>query len=398
MTDFDSPQDRSDTSSEKWDREAMRAHFGRDDLLPFWVADMEFQAPPEVVQSLIERARHGIFGYEVMPGSVRDAVTQWYAKRHGWKIEKSHICFSHGVMNAITMLIDMHTEKGDGVIIQTPVFFEFRLGIVKNHRKVIRNPLKVVDGRYRMDFEDLEKTAADPRAKMLILCNPHNPVGRVWERDELKRLGEICSRNDVLIIADEIHSDVVYPGHRYVPFASAVSDAIAERSFTCLSPAKTFNIASVTESPIIIPDQRLREQFEHYLSKFFLDKPGAFSSVAMQIAYRDGEAWLDRLLAYLQDNINYLRNFLETRIADVKLIEPEGTFLVWLDFRALGLDAKDLEKFLAQEARIALNSGHWFGRQGAGFARMNIGCTRSMLEEGLTRLEQAVNAMRKAQK
>jgi cystathionine beta-lyase len=296
-------------------------------------------------------------------------------------------------MNAITMLIDMHTEKGDGVIIQPPVFFEFRLGIVKNRRKVVRNPLKVEDGRYRMDFEDLERKAADPRAKMLILCNPHNPVSRVWERDELQRVGEICSRNDVLVIADEIHSDIVYPGHRYTPFASAVPEDTAQRSFTCLSPAKTFNIASVTVSAIVIPNERHREQFERYVSKLFLNKPGAFPSVAMQSAYRYGEGWLDQLLVYLQANIDYLRNFLETRIPAIRLVEPEGTFLVWLDFRKLGLDAKELEQFLAQQARVALNAGYKFGDEGTGYARMTIGCTRAMLEEGLIRLERAVKSL-----
>lgn len=393
MTDFDKLYDRSQSAAEKWEKPAMQAHFGRDDLLPFWVADMEFQAPPDVRQGLIKRAENGIFGYEYRPDILYAAIIHWYASRHQWTIKKSDLCFSHGVMNAITILINQHTEKGDGVIVQPPVFFEFRIAIAENKRKMIRNPLIKTRQHYEMDFENLEEQAAKPRNKILILCNPHNPVGRVWTKEELQRVGEICFRHNVLVISDEIHADIIFKNHQYIPYATAVTKDISQKSFTCLSPAKTFNIASVTDALLIIPNQQYREQYEAFNERYFLGKPNTFSAAAMESAYSHGGEWLNQFLDYLQDNLNYLRDYLKERIPKVQLVEPEGTFLVWLDFRELGLDAKELENFLAQKARIALNSGYWFGRQGAGYARMTIACPKSMLKEGLSLLEQAINEL-----
>lgn len=393
MTEFDIVQDRSQSASEKWDKQGLERNFGRQDLLPFQVADMEFRAPQSVMNSLIDRANAGIYGYEVRPASLSDAIVDWYTQRHGWSINPAHLCFGRNVMNALAILINMLTEEGDGVIVQPPVFFEFRLCINANNREQIRNPLIWDGSRYRMDFDDLEQRAADPRSKIMILCNPHNPVGRVWEEEELARVGEICHRHGVIVIADEIHGDFVYPGHRYRPYASVVDEEIASKSITCLSPAKTFNIASVTESAVVIPDQATREMFDQFAFKLFVDKPAAFSTVAMESAYRNGAAWVDELLEYLNGNVAFLRQFLQERIPRVKLVEPEGTFLLWLDFRELGLDAKELEAFLVKEAGIALSSGYWFGRQGAGYARMTIACPRQMLEEGLARLERAVKAL-----
>ena len=393
MTDFDKLHDRSRSTAEKWDKSAMQKHFGRDDLLPFWVADMEFQVPPDVRQGLIKRAGDGIFGYEYRPDSLYDAIIHWYASRHQWTIRKSDLCFSNGVMNAITILINLHTEKGDGIIVQPPVFFEFRIAIAENKRKLVRNPLIKIEQHYEMDFENLQKQAAKPRNKILILCNPHNPVGRVWTKEELQRVGEICFRHNVLVISDEIHADITYQNHQYSPYARAVTKEIAQQSFTCLSPAKTFNIASVTDALVMIPNQQYREQYEAFTERYFLGKSNTFSMAAMESAYSHGAEWLNQFLDYLQDNLDYLRDYLEDRIPKVRLVEPEGTFLVWLDFRELGLEAKELENFLAQKARIALNSGYWFGRQGAGYARMTIACPQSMLKEGLSRLEQAINEL-----
>lgn len=392
MTDFDKLHDRSHSAAEKWDKTAMLEHFGRDDLLPFWVADMEFQAPQSVIGSLIERAENGLFGYESRQESLSNAITHWYSSRHHWKIDPSNICYSQGILNAITLLMNLYTDKGDGIIIQPPVFFEFRVAIIENGRKVVRNSLKCVDQRYQMDFDELEKKAANPRTKMLILCSPHNPVGRVWNREELKRVGEICRKHDVLVIADEIHCDIVYAGSQYIPFAS-ISDEDAQNSFTCLSPAKTFNIAAVTDAIVVIPDEQYRQQYKQFTSKYFLNRINALSAVAMQSAYLNGAPWLDQLLGYLQSNLDFLRDYLSERIPQVQLIEPEGTFLVWLDFTQLGLEAKALEVFVAQKARLALNPGYWFGRQGAGYARMTIACPKSMLAEGLSRLEQAIHEL-----
>ena len=393
MTDFDIVYDRSQSASLKWDKKGLARDFGRADLLPFQVADMEFRAPQCVIDSLIERPNAGIYGYEARPSSLTSAIVDWYAKRHGWSIDPEHLCFGRNVMNALAMLINMHSEEGDGVIVQPPVFFEFRLCIEANNREQIDNPLLWDGSAYRMDFDDLNMRAADPRAKLMILCNPHNPVGRVWEEDELRRVGEICHRHGVLVIADEIHGDFVYPGYRYRPYASVVEGELAQKVVTCLSPGKTFSISSVTEAAVVIPDQENREMFEQFAFKYFVHMPGAFSTVAMEAAYRFGEGWLDELLAYLQDNVAFAREFLHERIPKVRLVEPQGTFLLWLDLRELEMDASELDAFLVQEARIALISGYQFGQEGAGYARMTIACSRRMLQEGLGRMERAVKTL-----
>ena len=392
MTDFNELQDRSRSTAEKWNREDWLEHFGNDELLPFWVADMEFKAPPVVCDSLVKRAENGIFGYEYRPDSLTDAVVHWFEQRHQWSISSTDLCFSNSVLNAISILINLHTEPGDGIIIQPPVFFEFRLTIMDNRRKVVRNPLKLVDNHYQMDFDDLEEKAANPRTRMLILCNPHNPVGRVWTREELQRLADICNKHQVLIIADEIHSDIVYSGYKYIPFAS-LSEAVAQQSFSCLSPAKTFNIASVTDAMVVIANEQYRKQYQDFAGRYLFHKNNAFNTIAMESAYSQGGAWLDELLVYLQANLDYLERYLKENIPQVKLIKTEGTFLAWLDFRELGIETKALEKFIAQEAGIAINPGYWFGRQGAGFARMTIACPRAMLKEGLARLERAINGL-----
>jgi len=393
MTDFDILHDRSQSAAEKWDKVAMKEHFGRDDLLPFWVADMEFQAPSNIRGRLVERAENGIYGYEYRPDSLYDAILQWYASRHQWAINKSDLCFSHGVMNAISILINQHTEKGDGIIVQPPVFFEFRIAILENKRKLARNPLIKNGMSYEMDFEDLEKQAAEPRNKILILCNPHNPVGRVWTKEEVQRVGEICFKHNVFVISDEIHADITYQNYQYMPYSKAVTEDIAQQSFTCISPAKTFNIASVTDAMVVIPNQEYRQQYEKFVAQYFLGKSNTFAVAAMESAYRNGGEWLDEFLVYLQNNLDFLKDYLGKHIPKVQLVEPEGSFLVMLDFSELNMEAKELESFLAQKARIALNSGYWFGRQGAGYARMTIACPQSMLKEGLSRLEQAINAL-----
>lgn len=393
VTDFDTPTDRSGSNAEKWDRAGLREYFGRDDLLPFWVADMEFRAPPVVIAGLSERAAEGIFGYEKRPAGVVDAFREWQRIRHGWNVDSEQICFNPGVLSAIGAFISLCTEEGDSIIVQPPVFFEFRVAIRGMGRKMVTNPLVRADAQYEIDFDDLEKKAADPTAKMLILCSPHNPVGRVWTANELERLGAICHRHGVFILSDEIHGDILYSRSQHRPFLSVVSPEIGQNSAACLSPAKTFNIASVTEAASVIPNPALRRRFEQYFARHLISGPAAFSSVAMECAYRSGGPWLNELLAYLQGNIVYMRAFLEAEVPGVQLVEPQGTYLAWLDLRGLGLETKDLARFLVEHARLALNPGYWFGRQGAGYARMTIACPRPMLEEGLGRLASAVKGL-----
>jgi len=367
-------------------------HFGNEAVLPFWIADMDFQAPQVVMDRIITRAQHGAYGYEYKKDAYLNAFIDWYATRHQWQIDPQHIEFCPSVLNAVSIIINQQTEEGDGVIIQPPVFFEFNMVIKSNHRNRVKNALKLVNGIYQFDFKDLEQKAAAPQNKVLYLCNPHNPVGRVWTKEELTRIGEICLRHNVLVISDEIHGDIVYKPHQYTPFAS-ISEEIAQNSVTCLAAAKTFNLAGMVDAMTVIPNETIREQFHDFAHRFQINKNNVFASIAIETAYAEGAAWLDELLDYLQGNIDFIRSFLTEHLPQVKLVEPEGTYLVWLDFNELGMDAKALEQFLAQDAQVALNAGYWFGREGAGYARMNIACPRSTLEAALLRLQNAVEAL-----
>jgi cystathionine beta-lyase len=336
------------------------------------------------------RVEHGIFGYEYKKDSYVEALLTWYKNRHKWPIDPAHIEPCPGVLSAIAILIDQHSEKGDGVIIQPPVFFEFRMVIRSNNRRIVKNPLKLVDEKYQMDFEDLEEKAANPKNKIMILCNPHNPVGRVWTQNELARVGEICLRHNVLVISDEIHGDIVYKPHQYTPFAS-VSDELTQTSVTCFSPAKTFNIAGMIDAMAVIGNEETRNRFHDFAHRFQINKTNVFASAAIEAAYSQGGEWLDELLAYLQGNVDFLQSYLDENLPQVKLVEPEGTYLVWLNFKGLGMEVKTLANFLAQKAGIAINPGYWFGREGAGYTRMNIAAPRSFLEEAMVRVKNAID-------
>ena len=386
---FDQIIDRNQYPTLKWQRSQWAEHFGSDDLLPFWVADMDFKVVPAVVERLQARVGHAVFGYEVKTDSYLNAIFQWYEQRHQWTIEPAHLEFCPSILSAVAIFINQHSQPGDGIIIQTPVFFEFRMVIRANERRIVKNPLRRAAGQYQMDFADLAAKAQDPRNKVLILCNPHNPVGRVWTKEELMRLGEICQEHDVRVIADEIHADIVYPPHRYTPFTSLAHEA-AQNGMACLSPAKTFNIPGLVDAMAVIPNVEQRARFHDFAHRFQINKTNVLAAAAVEAAYSGGAQWVDELLNYLQGNIDFLQRYLSREIPRVKLVEPEGTFLVWLDFRGLGLEVKELEKFLAQKAGLALNPGYWFGREGAGYARMNIACPRAILEEALARLAEAV--------
>ncbi len=384
---FDKYIDRGVYPTLKWSKSFLTEYFGNPDAIPMSVADMDFEAPPAVIEKLKKRAAHGIYGYEYRPDSYFDAIVGWYRNRHNWNLEREHIESSPSILSAIAILINQHSDEGDGVIIQPPVFFEFRMVIRDNRRKVVKNPLKFVDGHYEIDFEDLERKAADPKNKMLVLCSPHNPVGRVWTQGELEQVAEICARHDVFVIADEIHGDFVFPPHQFAPYLSIANNG---NEAACLSPAKTFNIAGMVDALTIIPNEQHRQQFREFTQRYQINKVNVFASAAIEAAHREGGAWLDELLVYLQGNIAFIKAYLQQRNIGVSLIEPEGTFLAWLDFNGLGMDAKTLAKFLAQEAQIAIAPGHWFGREGAGFARMTIGCPRATIQRALDNLTAAV--------
>ncbi|MEM7427707.1 MAG: PatB family C-S lyase [Pseudomonadota bacterium] len=361
---------------------------GGEDLFPAGVADMDFKVAPVIRAALQARLEHEVFGYEAVPDGMIPALQNWLRHRHRWEVAAGHILRAPNALNSLAIAATLFSGPGEGIIVQPPVFFDFYDIIQENGRTLVRNPLTLKDGRYEIDFEHLETVARRPGNRLLFLCNPHNPVGRAWRADELKRLGEICLRHDVLVVADELHGDIVYPGHTYVPFAS-VDARFAENSVTITSPAKTFNIASCCCAFTIVPDAARRAVFQAENSRLTVNKNNAFANAAMEAAYREGGPWLDAVTDYLHENLRAVREQIAD-IPEVRLIEPEATFLLWLDFSGLGLPPAELHAFLRQEAGIAMTRGSSFGDEGAGFMRLNIACPRAKLLSALDRLAGAI--------
>ena len=399
---FDSEVSRRGTNSVKWEFtqsgedllkwQQTDCCFGEDRVLPMWVADMDFRSPNPVVDALVVRAQHGIFGYSAPTQAFYQSVLRWMQRRHGWKIEPEWICITPGVVPALNMLVRAFVSPGDRVLIQPPVYYPFYEAVENNGAKLVFNPLVYEGGRYRMDFADLRKKCEDPKLKLAIVCNPHNPVGRVWTREELVRFGEICLESGVLVVSDEIHADLVYKGHVFTPFAK-VSEAFARSSITCTSPSKTFNLAGLQTSCIVIPDRDLRTKFEKTLQSNGLFGIGTFGVVALQAAYDQGEEWLEQLLEYLEGNLAYLEAYVTEHIPQMSVVRPEGTYLVWLDCRALCLDKWELKRLMLEEARVYLDEGFIFGSEGEGFERINIACPRAVLVEALDRIRQAIEGL-----
>lgn len=404
---FDDEIDRGGTNSLKWEFipqeedplywEQTDRFFGEDRILPMWVADMDFRCPEPVVKALIARAQNGIYGYSFPSDTFFQSVVGWMARRHGWEIAPEWICITPGVVPALNMLVQTFISPGDKVLIQPPVYYPFFSAIENNGGELVSSPLVYESGRYRMDYLDLAEKARDPRLKMAILCSPHNPVGRVWTRDELLRFGEICIKNNVLIVSDEIHGDLVYKGHEFTPFAK-VSRDFAQHSIICTAPSKTFNLAGLLTSCIVIPNSNLRVRFEKTLQRNGLVLASSFGLVALQSAYDHGDAWLEQVLIYLQANLEYLKTYVTEHIPQIRVIEPEGTYLVWLDCRGLGLDKLALKRLMTDEAGVYLDEGFIFGPEGEGFERINIACPRSVLVEGLDRIKKAIGQLPAAHK
>ena len=386
---FDETIERRGSGSLKWDGTGKRFGVEGTDILPMWVADTEFRAPDAVTDALARRAHHGLFGYSVAPPTYFSAVQQWMLHRHGWHVREEWMASTPGVVCAVNLLIRTLTDRGDGVIIQSPVYHPFRRGIEDNGCRVLSNQLLFDGDRYRMDFEDLERKL--PQAKLLILCSPHNPVGRVWTPEELRTLGELCLRHGVIVVSDEIHFDLVFSGHPHTVFAT-LSEEFAQHSVVCTAASKTFNLPGLQPAITIIPNPRLRRDFAHTLRACGIPEPNIFCLEAVTAAYTHGEDWLKRLLVYLEGNADFLRRFVEAEIPQVRVVRPEATFLAWLDCRALGLDPRQLEQLLLSKGRLVLNQGHTFGPGGEGFIRLNFGCPRRMLEDGLSRLARAVRS------
>ncbi len=387
--DFDRVIPRTNTDSVKW--MGLQDRFGVTDALPLWVADMDFESPAPVVQALVQRAQHGIFGYPWRSDAYYSAIVGWLARRHGWRVQRDWITVAPGVVTSLSVAVHALTQPGDKIVIQTPVYPPFFSAVRNNGRQLVRNPLRFENHFYRMDLQDLERKI-DKRTKLLILCSPHNPVGRVWSREELAALGEICVRHDLLILSDEIHSDLILSGHRHTPIAT-ISDELAERTLTFLAPSKTFNIPGLGTSFVVTPDENLRTRFKGMAENLGLEAGNVFGLLALQVAFDQGEEWLEQLLDYLAGNLDWATRFIRERIPGIQAVCPEGTYLLWLDCRGLGLEPAALKDFMLRQARVALNDGREFGKEGEGFQRLNVGCPRSVLAEALTRIETAVHSL-----
>lgn len=384
---FDELVDRSHTDSVKLDK--LKSLYGEVDLIPLWVADTDFKSPPAIIDALQKRVEHGVFGYTTPSENYLTSIVQWLQRRHQWTVQPEQINFVPGVVKGIAFALDVFTCEGDRVIIQPPVYHPFRLVPTALKREVVNNPLILENERYRMDLAGLREILSRQTCKLLILCNPHNPGGRVWSKEELKELAEICFDHGVIVISDEIHADMALPGFRHIPFAS-VSREAEKISLTLMAPSKTFNIAGIVSSFAVIPNKEIRERYLGYLEPRELSQGTIFAYTATQAAYEEGAEWLEQMNEYVQGNVDFVNNYLKEHIPQIKAMKPEASFLVWLDCRALHLSQPELVDLFVKRAHLALNDGTMFGPGGEGFMRLNVGTPRQVLEQALNKLKNAV--------
>lgn len=385
--DFDRVIDRKGTRSLKYDFAKKRGM--PEDVLPLWVADMDFETSSYIEDALIERTRHGIFGYSEVQEPYFEILKEWMKRHYGWDIREEWLLKTPGIVVALALAVKAYTEPGDGVLLQLPVYYPFSEVIVDNKRRVVSNTLYLgEDNRYHIDFEDFERKIKEEKIKLFFLCNPHNPVGRVWTREELVKLGDICVKYHVTVVSDEIHADFVFKGRHQV-FASLKKE-FEDISITCTSPSKTFNIAGLPISNIFIANKELRQRFKKQMDAAGISQLGIMGLVACEAAYSKGEEWYQAMYAYVKENIAFVKSFVEEKLEGVNMTEHEGTYLVWLDFRKTGLTVEELEHLVIQKARLWLDSGKIFGDSGRGFWRINVACPRSVLTEALERIRAAL--------
>jgi len=383
---FDVVLPRENTNSVKFD--FRKQYFGRDDVIPMWVADMDFPVPPFVSDALRMRAEHPIYGYSIIPDSYNEAVMDWLKRRNTWEIKQEWILFSPGVVTGLNVIVQAMTEPGDKIIVQPPVYFPFFTCVEKNGRELLYNQLVEKNGVYTIDFDDLENKMKDG-ARMLILCNPHNPVSRCWTQAEFEWLGAKCLEHKVLVVSDEIHGDLVFEPHRHIPLAT-LSEEIAQNTITCIAPSKTFNLAGLFTSSIIIPNDSLRRKFKVAEERVHLSA-NIFGVTAAEAAYRYGEEWLRQLMNYLKSNIMLVKDFLAVKMPEISVSPAEATYMLWLDFRKLGIASAELKKLLIEKAGLGFVEGPTFGPGGEGFQRMNIACPRATIEMALERIPLILN-------
>lgn len=384
---FDQIVDRYHTNSIKYDCKEKRGK--AQDILPLWVADMDFKAAKPIIERLHACIEHGIYGYSEAGNEYFRALYQWYKTRFDWEVKEEWLVKTPGIVFALAAAIQAFTKEKDGILIQEPVYYPFRDMIEVNNRRVVNSPLLLKDGHYEMDFDDLEKKIKEQNVKIFFLCSPHNPVGRVWKEEELRKIGEICIANKVILISDEIHSDFTYEGYKHHVFLS-LDERFRDWTIVCTAPSKTFNLAGLQVSNIFIPNEELRVNFKKAVERTGYCELSYTGLVACQAAYEEGAEWLEEVKAYLKGNLEYVRSFLKEQLPQVELIEPEGTYLIWLDFRKLGLSVEQLEELMEKKAKLWLDGGTMFGKVGAGFQRVNIACPRKILEQALTQLKQVI--------
>jgi cysteine-S-conjugate beta-lyase len=374
--------ERHNTHSVKWS-------FSDEEIIPMCIADMDFQVSGAITEAMKEKAKHGIYGYTTFSERYFRAIQMWWEKRHGLEVGREWIAFSPGIIPGMNILLGLLTQPGEAVIVQDPVYYPFYSTIENNGCTVLKNTLTYKNGHYQMDFDDLEAKAADPKTRVLILCSPHNPVGRVWTKDELERVAEICLQHDVWIISDEMHGDLVFEGSAHHSLFS-IDEKLKQNSILCAAPSKTFNIAGLQTSILMIPNKELKEKYEQKLLSFGMARPNAFGVEGTIAAYEQGEPWLNELLMYLEENRRFAVHYLQENIPSVKAVIPEATHLIWLDCSALGMEHEELFKFFLVEAKIKFDEGYKFGPSGSRFVRMNIACPRERLSLALQRMDEAV--------
>lgn len=390
MWNFDEPFKREGTNCIKYDLRAIT--FGVKDVIPMWVADMDFIAPDFIKESLQSRLDHEIYGYSYRPPEYFSSIISWVESRHSWNIQKEWICFSPGIVPALNFCTLAFTMPGDNIIVQPPVYFPFFSAVESHGRNLIYNRLTESEGKWVMDYDSLI-ASIDEKTKMIIICNPHNPVGRVWSSEELNKLADICLKNNILILSDEIHGDLVLPGYKHTPFAS-LSEKIAENTVTFIAPSKTFNLAGLSTSSVIISNPVLRKSFNRIVDNLHVGNGNIFGTAASIAAYSNGSKWLDALLDYIDHNIDFVENYCLKMIPEIIPVQPEATYMIWLDCRKFGMTGKELQKFFVNRAGIGMNEGSTFGPGGEGFMRMNIATTHNIVMQAMEQIEKAVASIR----